>query len=150
MALQTVLWAVLRKYRKWPFSTLHRIVSLEPINTKVGTFDCAIGPPRLPKPIKISQAIAYLRMSEIVGYTVIFPTFFSGTRTADAGCSTPRILHQSMQFGPSMCLLWVLKNFCLEELSPKNSQFGGGNRDFKLNCRVEELQNGSTDLAISS
>jgi hypothetical protein len=36
VALYTLLWAELRKYRKWPFSVLNRRKTLEPINTEIG------------------------------------------------------------------------------------------------------------------
>jgi hypothetical protein len=42
IAHYTVLWVVLRKYRKWPFSASYRIKTLEPINTEIGVIDYVI------------------------------------------------------------------------------------------------------------
>jgi hypothetical protein len=35
VALYTVLWTVVAKYRKWPFSAPHRTKTPQPINTKI-------------------------------------------------------------------------------------------------------------------
>jgi hypothetical protein len=37
-----VLWVVLRKYTKWPFSAAHTIKTLETINTEIGVNDNVI------------------------------------------------------------------------------------------------------------
>jgi hypothetical protein len=42
VALSTVLWLELRKYRKWPFSAADRIKNFEPINTKISEMDNVI------------------------------------------------------------------------------------------------------------
>jgi hypothetical protein len=42
VAHYSVLWVVLRKYRKWPFSAAHRIITLEPSITEIGVIDNVI------------------------------------------------------------------------------------------------------------
>jgi hypothetical protein len=125
VALSTVLWVVLRKYRNWPFSAAHRIKTLKPINTEISVIDYII---EVTKCAKYGQH----RSSELVSpygwsclLTLYFLLFFSniwlsGTRTADAGRSTPHIIYQSMRFGPRMCLLRVstLRNY-IWGVSPK-------------------------------
>ena len=109
----TVLRAVLRKYRKWRYSALHRIKILEPINIKTGKLIMSSRSSSVLKLIKIGQAVAFLHCGWNcplpLFFRIFFQSLFAGTSTANAGRSTPTCYI-------SMDAVW-----------PKNVPFGGFN-----------------------
>jgi hypothetical protein len=119
-----VLWAVLRKYRKWLFSASRRIKSLEPINTKIGKNDYVIEITSVPSLVKIDQVDSSPHVGGVVGYRYFSSNIWlSGTRTADAGSSTPTCYISIDAVRPEECALggFNTKKLHFWELFPQNS-----------------------------
>jgi hypothetical protein len=140
VAHYAVLWAVLCKYKKWPFSAPNRIKNLEPINTVIGSTDYVI---ELTRCLKFGQDRSSGCVSPY-GWSCRLPLIFFlkfGSRALaqpTPGTRPPHAIHQSMRFGSRMCLFGVstLRNYIWGSYFPK-LPFLAGNTDFQLKCWVE-------------
>ena len=128
VALYTVLWAVVAKYRKWPISAPRRT---KPLNRSQQKF-VQLRPPRKPKFIRIgwvSRFPIWVKLS--TGGVCFFPVFCSASAQPTPSARVPHIIYQSTRFQPRICH-WGVSSIHLipGELSPKNPSFSGRHWEF--------------------
>jgi hypothetical protein len=92
VALYTVLWTVVAKYRKWPFSAPHRTKLLNRSKQNFGQLNTSGGQPSWPKFIMIGRVVAAPHIGEIYGWRSFFFADFSGKPTADPALE-PHVLY---------------------------------------------------------
>jgi hypothetical protein len=73
VALYTVLWTVVAKYRKWPFSAPHRTKTPQPINTKFEQLIASARPRSRSNFIMIGWWVSAPHIGEIYGRRSFFP-----------------------------------------------------------------------------
>jgi hypothetical protein len=135
-----VLWVVLRKYRKWPFSTAHIIKALETINTNTGVIDKKMSSPSVPSMVNIDVVDSSLHMGEVVGYLYFFFYYLAlGHVHSRRRALNPHIFYinrcglaKDVPFGS-----FNAKKLYLWEMFQKTPSFFGRNRDSQPKCSVE-------------